>query len=228
MPGTTNVQIFGAKDYAMRIWLRPDRLAQLKLTPTDVVARAQRAERAVRRRQDRPAPTGGRPGARLHGHHQGPARRAEGVREHHRARRPRRLDAAPARTWRASSSARKDYDFIGRVNGKPATLHRHLPAARRQRARGRRRRAQDRWRELAKRFPQGIDLHHPVRHHALRQGVDPRGGEDAGRGDGAGVPGRVPVPAELARDADPDRRGAGVADRHVRRPVSCSASRSTR
>jgi multidrug efflux pump subunit AcrB len=33
IPGTTNVQIFGAKDYAMRIWLRPDRLAQLKLTP---------------------------------------------------------------------------------------------------------------------------------------------------------------------------------------------------
>ncbi len=36
LPGTTNVQIFGAKDYAMRIWLRPDRLAQLKLTPGDV------------------------------------------------------------------------------------------------------------------------------------------------------------------------------------------------
>ena len=26
IPGTTDVQIFGAKDYAMRIWLRPDRL----------------------------------------------------------------------------------------------------------------------------------------------------------------------------------------------------------
>ena len=36
VPGTTNVQIFGAKDYAMRIWLRPDRLAQLKLSPGDV------------------------------------------------------------------------------------------------------------------------------------------------------------------------------------------------
>ena len=36
VPGTTNVQIFGAKDYAMRIWLRPDRLAQLKLSPTDI------------------------------------------------------------------------------------------------------------------------------------------------------------------------------------------------
>ena len=36
LPGTTNVQIFGAKDYAMRIWLKPDRLAQLKLTPGDI------------------------------------------------------------------------------------------------------------------------------------------------------------------------------------------------
>jgi hydrophobe/amphiphile efflux-1 (HAE1) family protein len=36
IPGTTLVQIFGAKDYAMRIWLRPDRLAQLKLTTADV------------------------------------------------------------------------------------------------------------------------------------------------------------------------------------------------
>jgi multidrug efflux pump len=37
IPGTTNVQIFGAKDYAMRIWVRPDRLAQLKVAPTDIV-----------------------------------------------------------------------------------------------------------------------------------------------------------------------------------------------
>ena len=36
---------------------------------------------------------------------------------------------------------------------------------------------------------------------------------------GAGDPGRVPVPAQRARDADPERRGAGVADRHVRRHV---------
>jgi len=37
VPGTTLVQIFGAKDYAMRIWLRPDRLATLKLAPADVI-----------------------------------------------------------------------------------------------------------------------------------------------------------------------------------------------
>ncbi|MBZ0150743.1 MAG: multidrug efflux RND transporter permease subunit [Planctomycetes bacterium] len=36
VPGTTNVQIFGAKDYAMRVWLLPDRMAQLGITASDV------------------------------------------------------------------------------------------------------------------------------------------------------------------------------------------------
>ena len=36
VPGTTNVQVFGAKDYAMRIWLRPDRMAQLGITIGDI------------------------------------------------------------------------------------------------------------------------------------------------------------------------------------------------
>ncbi len=36
VPGTTNVQIFGAKDYSMRIWMRPDRMAQLGVTVGDI------------------------------------------------------------------------------------------------------------------------------------------------------------------------------------------------
>ncbi len=36
VPGTTNVQIFGARDYAMRIWMRPDRMAQLGVTVADI------------------------------------------------------------------------------------------------------------------------------------------------------------------------------------------------
>jgi hydrophobe/amphiphile efflux-1 (HAE1) family protein len=36
IPGTTNVQIFGAKDYAMRIWMRPDRMAQMGVTVSDI------------------------------------------------------------------------------------------------------------------------------------------------------------------------------------------------
>ena len=36
--------------------------------------------------------------------------------------------------------------------------------------------------ELAKSFPARADLHHPVRHHDLRQGLDQRGLQDAVRG----------------------------------------------
>lgn len=38
IPGTTNVQIFGAKDYAIRIWMRPDRMAQLGVTVADIAS----------------------------------------------------------------------------------------------------------------------------------------------------------------------------------------------
>ena len=37
LPGVGDVSQFGSKDYSMRIWLRPDKLAQYNLTPTDVV-----------------------------------------------------------------------------------------------------------------------------------------------------------------------------------------------
>jgi len=36
IPGMGSVFMFGAGDYAMRIWTRPDRMAQLKLTPGDL------------------------------------------------------------------------------------------------------------------------------------------------------------------------------------------------
>lgn len=38
IPGTTSVQIFGAKDYAMRIWLKPDVMTKLKVTVPEVAA----------------------------------------------------------------------------------------------------------------------------------------------------------------------------------------------
>jgi HAE1 family hydrophobic/amphiphilic exporter-1/multidrug efflux pump len=36
IPGVATVEMYGAKDYSIRIWLQPDRMAQLQLTPTDV------------------------------------------------------------------------------------------------------------------------------------------------------------------------------------------------
>src|SRR5215475_4498115 len=38
IPGVAQVDLFGGADYAMRIWLRPDRLAKLGLTPSDVIS----------------------------------------------------------------------------------------------------------------------------------------------------------------------------------------------
>src|SRR3954454_24891916 len=38
IPGIAQVDLFGGTDYGLRIWLRPDRLAQLKLTPSDVIS----------------------------------------------------------------------------------------------------------------------------------------------------------------------------------------------
>lgn len=38
LPGVGDAQILGAKDYSMRIWLQPDKLAQLKLAPMDIAS----------------------------------------------------------------------------------------------------------------------------------------------------------------------------------------------
>jgi multidrug efflux pump len=41
VPGIGDAQLFGQRDYSMRIWLRPDALAQYDLTPSDVNAAIQ-------------------------------------------------------------------------------------------------------------------------------------------------------------------------------------------
>src|SRR6187401_1868497 len=38
IPGGAQVDLFGGTDYGMRIWIEPDRLAKLGLTPSDVIA----------------------------------------------------------------------------------------------------------------------------------------------------------------------------------------------
>lgn len=59
IPGTTNVQIFGAKDYAMRIWVRPDRMTQLGVTVPEIAGalREQNAQFAAGKIGQ--SPTGG-------------------------------------------------------------------------------------------------------------------------------------------------------------------------
>jgi hydrophobic/amphiphilic exporter-1 (mainly G- bacteria), HAE1 family len=38
IPGIAQVDLFGGSDYGLRIWLRPDKLAKLGMTPSDVIA----------------------------------------------------------------------------------------------------------------------------------------------------------------------------------------------
>ncbi len=58
IPGVGNASLFGAQDYSMRIWLRPDKLAQYDLTPSEVAAaiREQNAQFAAGRLGAEPAP----------------------------------------------------------------------------------------------------------------------------------------------------------------------------
>src|SRR5262249_44414708 len=37
IPGIAQVDLFGGTDYGLRVWLRPDRLAKLGMTPSDVI-----------------------------------------------------------------------------------------------------------------------------------------------------------------------------------------------
>jgi hypothetical protein len=63
---------------------------------------------------------------------------------------------------------------------------------------------------LAERFPEGLVYSNVYGHNAIRQGVDSRSRQDAARGYGIGVPGGVPVLAELARHSDPVRSAVPV------------------
>jgi len=56
VPGVGDARFLGAVDYSMRIWLRPDKLAQYNLTPTDIAAavQEQNAQYPVGRFADEP------------------------------------------------------------------------------------------------------------------------------------------------------------------------------
>jgi hydrophobe/amphiphile efflux-1 (HAE1) family protein len=60
VPGAGDVQIFGARDYSMRLWLQPDKMARLGVTTSDIAAavNAQNAQFAAGKIGADPAPKG--------------------------------------------------------------------------------------------------------------------------------------------------------------------------
>lgn len=121
IPGTTNVQIFGAKDYAMRIWLRPDRMAQLKLTTSDIIRALNEQNSQFAAGKVGEAPT------------VGPQELVYTITTQGRLADAKQFEDVILRSNPDGSALRlkevarvelasKDYDFIGRVNGKQAAL----------------------------------------------------------------------------------------------------------
>jgi multidrug efflux pump len=121
IPGTTNVQIFGAKDYAMRIWLNPEKLAQLKLSTSDIarVINEQNAQFAAGKVGQSPNE------AKQELVYTITAKgRLSEVHEFENiiVRINPDGSALHLRDVARVELGAKDYEFIGRVNGKPATL----------------------------------------------------------------------------------------------------------
>jgi hydrophobe/amphiphile efflux-1 (HAE1) family protein len=119
--GTTNVQVFGAKDYAMRVWLKPDRLAQLKLTTQEIVAAINEQNGQFAAGKIGQQPTGAS------------QELVYTITTKGRLSEASEFENILLRSNSDGSSLRlkdvarvelgaKDYDFIGRINGKPATL----------------------------------------------------------------------------------------------------------
>ena len=122
LPGTTNVQIFGAKDYAMRIWLRPDRLAQLQLTTADILRAVNDQNAQFAAGKVGQAPYGSKDQELVYT-----------VTTRGRLADPKEFEEIIVRSSPGAAAVRlkdvarvelgsKDYDFIGRYNGKNATL----------------------------------------------------------------------------------------------------------
>ncbi|KZN52218.1 efflux RND transporter permease subunit [Pseudoalteromonas luteoviolacea] len=122
IPGTTNVQIFGARDYAMRIWLRPDLMSQLKVTVEEVTSAIREQNSQYAAGSIGATPTSASPQELVYS-----------VTAQGRLSTPEEFDNIIIRANADGSSLRlkdiarvelgsKDYNFNGTINGKDAVL----------------------------------------------------------------------------------------------------------
>ena len=121
VPGTTLVQIFGAKDYAMRIWIRPDRLATLKMAPGDIIRALNEQNAQFAAGKVGETPTAGQQELTYSVTTKG---RLSEVSEFENVILRANGDGSFLRLKDVArvELAGKDYSFLGKYNGRPATL----------------------------------------------------------------------------------------------------------
>jgi HAE1 family hydrophobic/amphiphilic exporter-1 len=119
IPGIAQVDLFGGADYGMRIWLNPDRMAQLAITPADVAS--------VIKEQNLLAPAG-----KIGGEPAPPGQQfTYTVSAPGRLLRPEEFEDIIVRETETGAQIRirdigraelgsQDYNSFGRLNGKPA------------------------------------------------------------------------------------------------------------
>ena len=226
IPGVGSVQIFGAGEYSMRVWLDPDKLAARQLTATDVV-------RAIREQNVQVAAgTLGAPPAPSDTTFQ------LSVNAQGRLASEEQFSDIVVRATREGQITR--LGDVGRVElGSNMYALRSLldnqsavaigiaqrPGSNALEAASQVREVMER---LKQSFPAGVEyriVYDPTIY--VRESIRV-GRRDALRGDPARRPRRDGVPADVAGLDHPARRGAGVAHRHVRRHARPRASRSTR
>ena len=208
--GVGNVQVFGAGEYSMRVWLDPDRLAARQLTATDVVRaiREQNVQVAAGVLGAPPAPTDTT--FQLSINAQGRLTTEE---EFARHRRPRH--AATGRSRASRDVGRVElganrYSLRSLLDNQPAVAIGIFQRPGLERARGLDAGARDDGAAEAD-VPGGRRLPHRLRPDDLRARVDPRGRRDAVRGHPAGRDRGGGLPADLARVDHSAGRGAGLA-----------------
>ena len=67
VPGIAQVDLYGGAEYGMRVWLRPDRLTALGLTPSDVISAIKEQNLQAPAGQVGRGPVTAGPGVHLHG-----------------------------------------------------------------------------------------------------------------------------------------------------------------
>ena len=121
IPGIGNVQVFGAGQYAMRLWVKPDQLAKLGITVPDIVSaiQAQNTVNPVGQVGGAPVPKG--------------QEFTYSVRAQGRLTSPEQFEQIVLRenpdggVVRVKDVARaelgsQDYSIVGRLNGKPSAI----------------------------------------------------------------------------------------------------------
>ena len=213
LSGVGDITVFGVREYSLRIWLDPNKLAAYQLSTGDVVAALQEQNVQIAGGALGAPPAPANQAFQLIVQTQG---RFSDVRQFRQVivksaegRLVRLRGRGHRRAWRA----RLRHELVPQRQA--CRRPRHLPAPRHERPSGRRGGGREDERDQAG-FPERRRLHDRLQPDRVHRRVRARGLQDAVRGVSPRRHRRPRLPAILAHGPDPDRRHPGLADRHFR------------